>query len=128
MMFSRTWTSVAPLTSMRAFQKSFFALGSTSVLAAVWMPSKRPTTGDHAGLVTPDGGVARARPTHSGVTAARASAVAARASMRRMVSSGGSAVHGARADDGADPRRGEPDQPEHGGDPDADDGPGDPVE
>src|SRR4029079_8253580 len=75
MMFSRMWTSVAPLTLIRARQKSFLGPGSTSVLAVVWMPSKRPMTGDQGGLVTPEGGVAKAGTTTSALIAATTTSV-----------------------------------------------------
>src|SRR4051812_4113236 len=72
MMFSTMWTSVAPLTLIRARQRSFLGPGSTSVLAEALMPSKRAMTGDQGGLVTPEGGVARAGTTTSAAVAAAA--------------------------------------------------------
>ena len=66
MMFSMMWTSVAPLAEIFTFQKSVAAPGSTSVLALASIPPwKRPMTGDHGGLLTPEGGVAMATPPYA---------------------------------------------------------------
>ena len=67
MMFSRMWTSVAPFAEMLTFQKSVAAPGSTSVFALASIPPwNRPMTGDHGGLVTPEGGVATGGPAVEG--------------------------------------------------------------
>jgi hypothetical protein len=63
MTFSRTWTSVAPLALIRICEKLVASPGFVSVLAVASIPfGKLPITGDHDGLVAPEGGVASAMP------------------------------------------------------------------
>src|SRR5919201_4565194 len=53
-----------------------------SVLAVALMSLKRPMTGDHGGLLTPDGGVARAGTTNAAARATMAVPLATRTRVR----------------------------------------------